>query len=247
MEDSTIDDLVASPANGANAPSAEFRAQSCVDHRYCASRAFDVASQRRAESWLSERERTEFAAWREPRRRNAWLLARMLGKQLIAENLFEMHDPTSIEILSRNSEGQSVRPRAWCGGVEQPWSLSISHTERGVLAAVCAAERSSVGVDMTDCDNVSDGFIRLWFTPAEQSWLRETDCRTTACFIWAAKEALYKACNDGEGFAPRDIEVLPHERYTYRQMPLTDCELKSWTIDGQLAVMAMVGTRLEHE
>jgi phosphopantetheinyl transferase (holo-ACP synthase) len=59
--------------------------------------------------------------------------------------------------------------------------------------------------------------------------------------MWAAKEAVYKACNEGEGFAPRDVEVLGHERCAYRQVPLAGCRVKSWTIDGQLAVIVQPG------
>ncbi len=212
-----------------------------VDCRYCATRTFDAAKRRKAESWLSPRERAELAAWREPGRRSAWLMARMLGKQLIGENLADAVDPATVEILSRDAAGRSVRPRIWRGGGEQPWSLSITHTARGALAALCVTRGVRLGIDITDCDNLSDGFTRLWFTPAEQRWLRATDCPSIACFIWAAKEAVYKACNEGEGFAPRDVEVLGHNRYAYRQMPLAGCRVKSWTIDGQLAVIVQRG------
>ena len=86
----------------------------------------------------------------------------------------------------------------------------------------------------------SDGFVGLWFTPLEQCWFHETQSPGIASFIWAAKEALYKACNQGESFAPRDVEVLPDGRCSYRQSPLPSCRLQSWTADGHLAVLAAV-------
>ena len=153
-----------------------------------------------------------------------------------------------IEILSRNAEGRVSRPCLWRDGVEQSWSMSISHSDRGVLVALTADAGTSLGVDLADCNAFSDGFVDLWFTPAERAWFHETQCPDIACFIWAAKEALYKACNEGESFAPRDVEILPDGRYTYRNIALTDCRLQSYTIDGQLAVLATVsrGPVLEH-
>lgn len=164
----------------------------------------------------------------------------MLGKQLVTAKRADALPPTSIEILSLNGKQRGSRPRILCDGAEQPWSLSVSHTHRGVLAALCTKEGVSVGVDVAAAKSFSDGFVRLWFTPAEKDWLRDAQSSAIACFIWAAKEAIYKACNDGESFAPRNIEVLPNGQCSYQQVPLRDHNLQSWSIDGQIAVMVTV-------
>ena len=68
-----------------------------------------------------------------------------------------------------------------------------------------------------------------------------------ASFIWAAKEAIYKACNLGESFAPRAVELFSDGRASYRQLSLDAIELRSWNIDSQLAVLAIVGSGPRHE
>jgi phosphopantetheinyl transferase len=234
----TSESEVAARRDRESIPRALGRETAKVDRRYCAAPMFDATSDRQVDSWLSPRERSEFAVWRDSRRRRAWLMGRMLGKQLVAANLADALPSMSIEILSLTGAGRGTRPRIWCDGVEQSWSLSVSHTHRGVLAALCMKEGISIGVDVVAAKTFSDGFVQLWFTPAEQAWFRDAQCSQIACFIWAAKEALYKACNDGESFAPRNIEVLPDGQCSYRQVPLQDHGLQSWSIDGQIAVMA---------
>ena len=220
-----------------------------VLRRYCGFAEFDALDQMMRGAWLSQRERAELAAWRDMRRRRAWTMARYVGKQLVAEVVgavptdFPTDDDARwrrTEILSRDEAGRVNRPRVWRDGALQPWSLSISHSHRGVLAALVTDEGTSVGVDVADLETFSDGFVDLWFTPAERAWFHETQSSEIACFIWAAKEALYKACNTGESFAPREVEVRADGSCSYRGVPLAECRLQSWNIDGHLAVLATV-------
>ena len=229
-----------SPAEVASTTSAE-HALPGVQHRYRAVADFHPLGL----AWLGHRERAELAAWRDADRRRAWLVGRTIGKTLVARRMAKLPtpqaiEPSQIEILSRDAEGRVNRPRIWCDGIEKPWSLSISHSQRGVLAAFTAATDVALGVDLADCGTFGDGFVDLWFTPAERAWFHETQCTSTARFIWAAKEALYKACNDGESFTPRDVEVLPDGRCSYHETPLAGCRLRSWRVDGHLAVLATV-------
>ena len=87
---------------------------------------------------------------------------------------------------------------------------------------------------------MAENFIRLWFTPAEQQWLREAEAPNLASVLWASKEAIYKALNAGESFAPRAVELLPGGQASYRQMPVGPYELRSFTLDGHTAVMVAV-------
>ncbi len=223
-------------AGGARADVAE------VAHRYSALEAFDAFDALLASgsgALLSDRERAELAAWHDPDRRRSWLAGRLLAKQLVRETWSAAPADSAIEILSLNDQRRGRRPRVVCDGQQMPWSLSISHTQRGVLVALSTAPSVAVGVDLAARQDVSAGFVRLWFTPAEQRWLAESTDAHAAATIWAAKEALFKACNRGEGFAPRMIEVLPGGRCSYQQISLPGC-LRFWSVDKQIAVLATV-------
>lgn len=189
-------------------------------------------------NWLSQREQSELAQWHDETRRRGWLLSRILGKRLIVEaSLAELH---RIEILSRDADGRVNRPCLWSDGTALRWSLSISHSERGVLVALAATDGATIGVDLTPEQSFSQRIADLWFTPAEQAWHRAANSRRIGAYIWAAKEALYKAVSDGESFVPRDFEILADGACRYRGVPLADCQLQSWTIDGHLAVLTVV-------
>ncbi|HTM54363.1 MAG TPA: 4'-phosphopantetheinyl transferase superfamily protein [Pirellulales bacterium] len=233
---------IANPARAQRSLAAGAAERALVYRRYRSLRQFDELSSEPDLKWLTAGERAELGWWRDRGRRQASLAGRMLAKELVANHAGATYRREEVEILSRDEKSRGKRPRIRCHGVEQPWSVSITHSEGGVLAALCVTEGVRVGVDLARTDGLSDAFVRLWFTPAEQAWLRETDCSSIAGFIWAAKEAVYKACNNGESFSPRDVEVLPHERCSYRQSPLADYSLRSWSIDGHIAVMVTVGT-----
>ena len=142
-----------------------------------------------------------------------------------------------IEIAA---EKAGERPTAGYDSLGQTWPLSISHTDRGVLVALGHGRDTQLGVDLTPQQTFSPGFLRLWFLPAELDWLRQGNATQRAAFLWAAKEALYKALNHGEAFDPRHIEVLPGAAYRYRGQPLVGERLRSWSVDGQVAVVAVV-------
>jgi phosphopantetheinyl transferase len=218
----------------ANCPARE------VWHRYLPARDLDAAVGLLAESSLSRRERNELAAWRDADRRRAWLRGRLLAKQMIAERLGDGSRPAAIEILSRDPAGRVNRPRVWRDGCEQSWPLSISHTEHGALAAFSTADGVALGVDLVSPARLSAGFVRLWFTTREQDWVQHSDDPGTGCFLWAAKEALYKACNAGEGFRPTAVELFCSGQCRYRDHRFDGNVLQSWAIDGQLAVMAVI-------
>ena len=201
----------------------------------------DLSAEANAD-WLSAGEQAELAAWREPGRRRAWLAGRRLAKQLVASHLC-IDDPlASIEVLSRDSQGRVNRPRVWRGGVEQSCSLSISHSARGVLVALVAGNEATLGVDLSDAAELSPGLVNLWFTANERAWLDDSGNSDLARYIWCAKEALYKALSQGESFDPRRVEVLSGGRCRYHDAQLNHFGLRSWTIDGQLAVLATVAT-----
>jgi phosphopantetheine--protein transferase-like protein len=108
----------------------------------------------------------------------------------------------------------------------------------------------TVGVDLVDLNDVaaasgSRGFARLWFTPLERCWIATDRPRRTAT-LWAIKEAVYKACQTGETWTPRDVVVWPRAgggyRCFYRGRAIEGLRLEVEQVDGHLAVVASLQT-----
>jgi phosphopantetheinyl transferase len=108
-----------------------------------------------------------------------------------------------IEILSRDGEGRGIAPVVQVAGRRDHRSLSISHTDRGVVVAL--ANRVRVGVDLVDLGGLDPAALGFWFTEQEKSEL-DLDNRHTAAILWAAKEAVFKATN-GSKFVPQQIQL----------------------------------------
>ena len=195
------------------------------------------------ESHLSQRERAELLTWRDAGRRRAWLCARVAAKRLIAEHWPGELAVAHLEILSRDEQGRPNRPQVFLKSRPLACSLAISHTERGVLVGLADGWSTRVGVDLAQCGWPRDGFARLWLTSGERAWVDGSASADIASFVWAAKEALYKACHSGESFAPAAFEILPTGGASYRGNPIDGLTLRSWTVDGQVAVMASIDTR----
>ena len=177
----------------------------------------------------------------------------MLAKQLILQRLAApAHDPSysqaspqCIEIGATQASSRRLRPTATCRGTPLPWSLSLSHTSRGVLAVLAAQPDESPGADLVEPQPLGPGFRRLWFTPRERLWLDRTQPTPTQLAAWwAIKEAAYKACNRGEPFAPGSIEVWCREDgglgCRYRDRTLGEASLvQTWHVDRQVAALVI--------
>jgi phosphopantetheinyl transferase len=153
--------------------------------------------------WLAPAERETWLGLRSPQRREAWLSGRILAKQMVLRHLLAAH-PAEIEIHSLDSQEQGIRPRVTVCGRLQPWALSIAHSARSVFVALSATPGLAVGVDVTAGPEGDAGFWETWFSPAERRWSETPGIAT----LWAIKEAVYKAVNRGERFAPRRIEII---------------------------------------
>lgn len=173
---------------------------------------------------LGPAERDELARFRDPERRRAWHAGRLAAKRLVLDRFpGEVGRAPEIEVLSRSPEGVPKRPRVRVGGQLMPWRLSISHSGEHVYAALSEDPDVSVGVDLAPVAPYGAGFLKTWFTVGEQRALRAATPSEVATF-WAVKEAIYKACNDGEKFAPALVEVRRTEQglgATYRGVDLT--------------------------
>lgn len=207
--------------------------------RYATAAVLDALAAENPDRQLSPREKRESASWRDPRRRQEFLRGRVLCKQLITEQLGAAR-ASEVEILSRDANGLAIRPQALLAGRPLPLSVSIAHTEHGVLAAIGNESLVRIGVDLMPRGPLPAGFARMWFTRAEQAWFANAGSSEIGSFLWAAKEAVYKACNHGEPFDPAAIEILSSGAGTYRGRLLAQLRLRSWEIDKQVAVVASV-------
>ncbi len=154
---------------------------------------------------LSVRERHRHAAIGSQEYAEAWHLGRILAKELLrAAPRTSWMAPEGITIESRNDQGQGICPRVWYGERELHLSLSVSHAEDAVFVGLASAQQSRVGVDVVSIGAVKESVQKMWFLPKERRIARDD---TIASQIWAAKEAVYKALNEGEPFYPRRIII----------------------------------------
>jgi phosphopantetheinyl transferase len=194
---------------------------------------------------LSVVERQELGRWRDHARREAWVLGRLLSKRLIVAALGQRQLPLAqIEIRSRDDRDRGIRPRIRIAGELQPWSLSISHSDRGILVALSTVPGTHLGIDLAPIGVFRPSFLSLWFTEREQVWLTYSEPDEIAA-AWAIKEAVYKAANIGDSFAPQTIEVerRPGGRWgcIYRGIDLSEiCDIEAWTVDRQAAAACLL-------
>jgi phosphopantetheinyl transferase len=208
-------------------------------------REASLADERAALACLSLREGGQLERLHNRQRRREWLAGRALAKQLIVEAQSTDIAVHEIEILP---SAESRRPQVWICGRAEPCSLSIAHSSRGVLVALGKRAETLVGVDLSERTPLSASFERLWYTADERQWLKETRLPFASNCLWATKEAIFKACNRGEGFDPRQINAVP-DSYRYRGVPIP-CHVDACVIDDQFAVVATVAksnTPLSHQ
>lgn len=158
-----------------------------------------------APTWLSEREQRAWQACRDLSRREEWLLGRWLAKRCLAHADEALCD---VEILPQTVAGLASRPAVYRAGVRQACALSLSHGANGVALAYCETA-CRLGIDLVAHVAPSQGFVRLWFNEQEQAWLQASEDATLAALAWGAKEAAYKALQQGERFAPRQFTIEP--------------------------------------
>ena len=216
---------------------------STIHCRYRALRDLPTGRQAAAD-WLSAAEHAAWLAMSSLERQTTWLAGRVLAKQLIAERLSDREDrratlsPREIHIESRSPEKRlGARPTVFVSGRELKWGLSIAHSTRGILVAV--AQDASVGVDLVSSEECRAESLAWCFSPAELRWLAALPAHGRGAErLWAMKEAVFKACHAGEGFAPQRIEVVPNGEQIGSSSPALR-RLQSWRVDAHVAALAV--------
>ncbi len=142
------------------------------------------------------------------KRRTEYLLRRYAGKAAVAAVLgiaeTELH---RIAVLNHPTGAPYVQ----VDGVDL--GLDVSLTDRaGWAAALVAADLGLAGVDLEIAEPRSPGFVRDYFTPAEQAFLgglaNPDDAAAAANLIWSAKEAALKVLRYGLQADTRTIEIV---------------------------------------
>jgi len=195
-------------------------------------------------AWLSAGEQRRLTCVRNTASREASALGRVAIKQLLLAECAVAFDPTALELVSQDAQGRGVRPTITIAERRLPWSVSISHTETAVLVALATEPGVVLGVDLVREDATAAQSLQSWFDPAEQELLATGDA-WEACRLWAIKEAVYKAANHDDSFAPRRVEIrrTPRGPYraTYRRLDLDQCcQIETRALPGHVAAMVQV-------
>jgi phosphopantetheinyl transferase len=211
-----------------------------LTNEYLSLEQVPVAALGAPHTWLSTAEIVQLARWTSPARRQQWLAGRWLAKRLV-ERAGGPVELRTIQISSHDARGLGVQPQITVAGQPLCWSLSLSHTKQGSLAALTTGA-TRVGVDLVEiagCPAARSGFQQLWFSAAERAWAGTDPSR--AARIWGIKEAAYKAVNCGEPWQPRQIAVepLPGDRFriSYNGRPLTPTSFHAQVLDGQVLIV----------
>jgi phosphopantetheinyl transferase len=192
-------------------------------------------------NWLRGAERREYERIADAARARQWLAGRLLARAVLHEAGVCVPSD-SVQVLTRNERGLGAAPRLLQKRRPLDVSLSIAHSDEGVLVAL--NESVSLGVDVCRQVPTSEGFLRLWFSAAEQSWIAAD--RRRAATVWGIKEAVYKAVGNGAGWNPRDVEVEPGAlelAAKYHGQTVEPLSIETFEVDGQVAVVAV---RAEH-
>jgi phosphopantetheinyl transferase len=202
--------------------------------RYASLAELPPAEPRAAAGWLSTAEHALWEQLRHAERRATFLAGRILAKQMLNEYLSVA--PAEIHIDSRSARaGHGERPAVLAGGRRLDWALSIAHTTRGVLVALGREPGVTLGVDLVARDE-PHAHIAWTLTPGER---RALAAGRSLEQLWAMKEAVYKACQQGEGFAPARIEVTPQISYRAPGATRVVRHLQSWRVDRHVAALAV--------
>jgi len=202
--------------------------------------------------WLSAEERTLWESFRSAERQRTFLAGRVAMKECLRDELAPRDSanefqPASIHIVSRDTRGRPSRPVASLHGVPLPITLSLTHSDETVVVGLALQAGDAIGVDLTAAAPLGAGFQQTWFTAAERAWVAESADPLRAARLWSAKEAVYKAANQGEPFVPNQVEIFAgdHAQWLFR---LLDRELAgSWTVQigashGQILAIAQGST-----
>ena len=177
--------------------------------RYLTARLADVPD---SLAWLSRRERETLDRLHVPKRRQDWLLGRLVAKRAVAAWLGPADrppPPSAIEILAA-ADGA---PEAYVATVAAPLAISISH---GAGRALCAVvpRGMAVGCDLEHVEPRDEGLVEDFFSEDEVAIVRSRDGRARdllVTLVWSAKESALKLLREGLRLDTRSARVALDE------------------------------------
>ncbi|HEX6467717.1 MAG TPA: 4'-phosphopantetheinyl transferase superfamily protein [Streptosporangiaceae bacterium] len=151
-------------------------------------------------SWLSPAEAQRAAEMRFTKRRTEFLVARWTAKRAIAGLMGQDIDPTRVEVRHHVTGA----PEAWLDG--SPLDVGISLSDRaGWAVCLLGGAPGAVGCDLELVEPRSPGFVRDYFTPAEQRRIGADEL--AANLFWSAKESVLKVLRTGLRRDTRTVEI----------------------------------------
>ncbi len=198
------------------------------DYRVVLCHVSDVESFFSGESreYLTRNEQVALGRIKDGNYRRFWRLGRLLLKGMY--HSVQRETPETVvradenflncEIASRNGFGQGIRPELTVRGVPANVTLSLSHAETMICAGIGLSRGNRLGVDVTPIGKITPAVIRQFFTREERRLLEgKSDREGLPECLWSAKEAAYKALNEGEPFMPNRFRLKDYknERLLY--------------------------------
>ena len=165
------------------------------------------------DDWLTDPEAQRLRSFRYTKRREEARLGRWTAKHAVAATLgFDPDIEVLRDLVIRNASDGA--PEVFIAG--QPAGVRISMTDRADWA-VCTvlADDVELGCDLELVEPRSAGFVRDWFTDAEQEFVfaHPDDHDLLANLIWSAKESALKVLRTGLRRDTRSVEVAVHEQH----------------------------------
>lgn len=159
------------------------------------------------ERWLARSEAATLAGLRYTKRRNEFLLRRLVTKRAVASVTGRPNDPVALACIEvRHAPGGA--PYVCLDGAAMELGVSISDRAGW---AVCVTSPAVAGCDLELVEPRSPGFVRDFLTPAEQRLVGSCaagDGRdAVANLIWSAKESALKVLGTGLRRDTRTLEV----------------------------------------
>lgn len=168
-----------------------------------------------ADSSLAPEERDAWGGFRSARRRREWLMGRIAAKDAVRRHLETAGGP----VAARGREAIAILADAWgrphvegtaaVSAAGAPIAISIAHT-RGVAAALAAATRDGLGIDIERLDRRRGDYERAAFSDEERRRLDQGPAPSRparALRLFCAKEAVAKALGRGLMGSPLNLRL----------------------------------------
>ena len=110
----------------------------------------------------------------------------------------------SVNVISRNSSGQGIRPFLSVNGKVADCGISITHSDMAVFVMLTKSGINP-GCDIVPLGSITKKVCKHLFNAKEQALCKLDSYNADK--IWAIKETSYKAGNKGQAFSPKHWHV----------------------------------------